>query len=261
MEAREALAQTRGALGTERLRIQQEGQLRRDELKQEGELRKLRVKTEADIRRKTTPTVAQDMKLRERSRKIRLADARKRISISQSGRGSPRDAMRAIRVLGEIDPDAARMLTADFERNPMGGIRTVRAGAVGVRPEPVPPSTTLALPRRAMSIEPSEATMAKAARPANLRKWGKRGLIGGAAAIGIPLLLKAMSGGEKKGGAEITPEIQMQLMQAMGGGQGGTDPNLTTGRQLRNVFQLLQIIKTLRDMQMMGAQPTPGGLV
>jgi hypothetical protein len=100
-----------------------------------------------------------------------------------------------------------------------------------------------------------------ALKGANLRKWGKRGLIGGAAAVGIPLLLKAMSGGEKKGGAEITPEIQMQLMQAMGGGQGGTDPNLTTGRQLRNVFQLLQIIKTLRDMQMMGAQPTPGGLV
>jgi hypothetical protein len=93
------------------------------------------------------------------------------------------------------------------------------------------------------------------------RKLFKGGLLGGAAAVGIPLLLKLMGGGKKKPGDELPPEIQMQLMQAMtqGGGQG-VDPALGTGRNLRNVFQLLQIIKTLRDMQGMQQQPS-GGLV
>lgn len=89
----------------------------------------------------------------------------------------------------------------------------------------------------------------------------KTGLIGGAAAIGIPLLLKLMGGGKKQVGAELPPEIQMQLMQAMSQGGGrGVDPALGTGRDLRNVFQLLQIIKTLRDMQGLQQQPT-GGLI
>ena len=261
-QAREQLARVQGTQSIERLRVQGEQQIRRDQLKADAELSKLRVKTESDIRRRQTPTVAQELRLRERSRKIRLADARKRIRLSQKGRGSPQEAMCSISVLGEVDPDAARVLRADFQRNPVGGQLRGRALPLGKTFEPIPPSRALVPTGGPKFGGPvPEATVAQAGKQAFRGKLLKGGLLGGAAAVGIPLLLKLMGGGKKKAGEELPPEIQMQLMQAMTqGGDRGVDPALGTGRQLRNVFQLLQIIKTLRDMQGLQQQPT-GGLV
>lgn len=94
------------------------------------------------------------------------------------------------------------------------------------------------------------------------RKGLMRGGIRGAAGLGgLALILKAIMGGGKEAEPGVSPEVQMQLMQMMGGGGKGVDPALSTGRELRNVFQLLQIIKTLRDMQAMTSQPAAGGLV
>lgn len=109
-----------------------------------------------------------------------------------------------------------------------------------------------------------EAATAAAGKAQKRRSFRRGGLIGGAALIGIPLLLQAIRGGEKQPGSELPPEVQLQLTQALlGGGQGGraVDPALSTGRNLRNVFQLLQILKTLRDMQGLTQQPQAGGLV
>jgi hypothetical protein len=191
---------------------------------------------------------------------VRAADVR---GAGQRVRG----AMEAGRLGAERGALRTRRLGATREgiRRRVGGVNV--PGFLGSQPATGIPSIQTGLQQLEQIAKPKELRVAgqkavgAAKQAAGAGKWKRRGLIGGGMALGIPLLLKAMSGGEKKGGAEITPEIQMQLMQAMGGGQGGTDPNLTTGRQLRNVFQLLQIIKTLRDMQMMGAQPTPGGLV
>ena len=89
------------------------------------------------------------------------------------------------------------------------------------------------------------------------------GLIGGAAAVGIPLLLKAFGGGGGGDDQGIDPQVQLQLLQSLGGGQGGRapDPALHTGRELSNMLKLLKIIETLRDSQAISAQPGMGSLV
>lgn len=88
------------------------------------------------------------------------------------------------------------------------------------------------------------------------------GAIGGAIALGLPLILSALSGSKETKGPDLNPEVQFQLMQALAARQGSqTDPALTTGRGLRNVVQLLNIIKTLQGLQSGLGQPQVGGLV
>ena len=279
--ARERLAGLTGAQSAERLRITQEGQLRRDRLKNEAELSKLQRKAETDVSRKGAPTAFQIRSDQERSRKIRLADARKNIRLSKARRIAPQDALRSIRVLAEVDPDAARSLQSAFLRDPTGEAGKVRPQRAGIgigsggarirsfRERPggrgtfgVQPGRELAISSPALRLEPSPRAIGKAGKQIGRKKLLKGGLLGGAALIGLPMLFKALSGGEKSGGQDIPLDIQMQLLQSLGGGGGRQiDPDLQTGRQLRNVFQLLQIIKTLRDMQQLGQQPTVGGLV
>lgn len=262
--ARERLTALTGSQSADRLRITQEGQLRRDTLKNEAELSKLQRKAETDVARKGAPTAFQIRSDQERSRKIRLLDARKNIRLSKARRISPQDALRSIRVLAEVDPDAARNLKSDFLRDPTGEagkVRPVRPSGGPFQPVSAGRQIVKASPR--LSLQPSPSIVDKAAKQIGRKKLLKGGLLGGAALIGLPMLFKALGGGEKTGGQDVPLDIQMQLLQSLGQGGGGrqVDPALQTGRQLRNVFQLLQIIKTLRDMQQLGQQPTVGGLV
>ena len=265
-QARAQLQEQRGAQTIDRIRLQGEQQLRRDQLKTDAELAKLRQKTDADILKKRTPTATQELKVSERARKIRLAEARQRIGLATSGQIPTNSALEAITLLSEVDPDAARMLRRRFQPP------AVQAPAFGSSPgQPVPRRLSLA-PTSGPSLLRQGGDIgerirfgttdvdARTATKAKRSFRGKLGL-GGAAVLGIPLLLKLMGGSKQQPGSELPPQVQMQLMQAMaGGGGGGTDPALGTGRDLRNVFKLLQIIKTITDMQGLQQQPE-GGLV
>jgi len=137
-QARQQLASVKGEQQLGRIRLQGEQQLRRDQLKADAELSKLRVKTEADTLRRRTPSVAQELRLKERSRKIRLSEARERIRLARGGQIPTTSALESISLLGEVDPDAARTLRRRFQPP------AVEAPAFGSSPgQPVPRETSL----------------------------------------------------------------------------------------------------------------------
>lgn len=91
----------------------------------------------------------------------------------------------------------------------------------------------------------------------------KRGLIGGAAAIILPLLAMSMFGKGKKGESqsEIPPMLQMQLAAQAQQMQQGSDQS--DGRALLNLQRAMNIIKTLQGFSGLqgGQAPATAGLL
>ncbi len=244
-----------------RQRSQQQFQLRRDQTKQANQLRILDRKAEITELQKSAPQRAKDL---QRTIGVRKAQATGAIRRARGISGNPQDVQRSLRLLAEVDPEAARVMGDNFRRDPGSRIRaTVPRGLEGFPTGPskfkTQPSSgrELALSRPTARLIPSESTLEKAAKQAFRGKLGKGALIGGAA-LSIPLILSALGGGGKS--EELDPAAQFQLMQALqsGRGGGGTDPDLQQGRQLRNVLNLLNVIKQLRGMESTLGQPTAG---
>ncbi len=274
---KERLARQGQATQLRRQRGQQQFQLRRDQSKQASQLRLLDRKAEITERQKSAPQRAKDL---QRTIGVRKQQATGAIRRARGISGSPQEVQSTLRLLAEVDPEAARVMGDNFRRNPgstivaerrrvPGSLREVasagRVQGLGFPTGPSrgggPPSalrgTELAISRPQARLIPSESTLERAAKQAFRGKLGKGALIGGAA-LSIPLILSAL-GGDKKS-EELDPAAQFQLMQALqsGGGRGGTDPALQQGRELRNVLNLLNVIKQLRGMESTLAQPTAG---
>ena len=89
-------------------------------------------------------------------------------------------------------------------------------------------------------------------RSSNFRRGGK-GALGG---LALSFIADKLFGGKEPKGQQIPPEIQMALAQQLGGRQG--DQGIETGRTLRNIGQLITIMKGLGSLQQLsGAQGAP----
>lgn len=248
---------------TQRDAIREAGQAGRDQSKLAGQIRILDRKSEIAERQKSAPQRAKDL---QRTIGVRNQQATGSIRRARGISGSPEEVQRSLRLLAEVDPEAARTLGDNFRRDPGSRIRaSVPRGLEGF---PTGPSRAGNLPPRStgreLAVRPSggqrivfdELKLEKLASSASRRKLGKFGLIGGAA-LTIPLILSAIRGEGKS--EQLDPAAQFQLMQALQSSQGGgVDPDLQQGRQLRNVLNLLNIIKQLRGMESTLAQPTTG---
>jgi hypothetical protein len=95
----------------------------------------------------------------------------------------------------------------------------------------------------------------EAAKRLRVKSMTKAGLIGGiGAAVAAPLIV-----GMFKGKDDVDPQVQMQLMQAM---QGGQNQGVNTSRTLIDTARLLSIIKGIQEMaQLQGAPQTAGRLI
>lgn len=98
---------------------------------------------------------------------------------------------------------------------------------------------------------PVAERLAQAGRGA---KWGRAGLAGGTALLGIPIL-KSIFGGKEDVGMD--PMMQMALAQQLAGGQAGTKRS-----DLVDIGRLLSIIKSLQGLAaMQGPVNQVGGLI
>ena len=253
-------------------------QLRRDGAKVQGQLRVLDRKAQISEERRTAPA---RIKEHERTVTIRKSEATSAIRRARGISGSPGEVRQALTLFSQVDPEGARILGDDFSRNPGSrivsrnpSIRALREVASEARVNtlgfPTGPSRAPSIPGistgRELAVRPStqrtirfdEGKLERLAQKSFRGKLGKGALIGGAA-LAIPLILSAISGEKKQ--EQLDPAAQFQLLQALGAQQGGgrgIDPDLQTGRQLRNVLSLLNVIKSITGMQSVMAQPGAG---
>lgn len=95
----------------------------------------------------------------------------------------------------------------------------------------------------------------KAGKTASRGRLVKGGIKAGAGLLIAGLLGKTLFGKEAEN-AGIPPEIQRLLLERAN--QNQIDPDLATGRQLRNQISMLKIAKMMQELQGVQAQPSRG---
>ena len=133
----------------------------------------------------------------------------------------------------------------------------------------MPPGRQIVPWAQAQSMRTGAAKMLEGGMPkmaaAEAGAAGPTGLLGKAfgskpRSFGMGLILALLAGkvlgGKGKGGPEIPPEMQMQLMAQLQGAQG-QGQGVNTSRTLTDMSKMLGIIKMLQNMQQMGPSQAP----